>query len=128
MEWGCIDKWEDNLIKLDHYYVTGVNYCLDPWPHISGNFWWARGDYIKTLIHPTEDQFPRDSRDFGPRARVNLEKWIGLNNPSVFSFYNAPSSYDRKGLVPDVQPIAPGEPHWFWLYRDDVYPHYLKES
>jgi len=127
MEWGCIDKWQENLIKLDHYHVTGVNYCLEPWPHISDNFWWVRADYINTLIHPTEDQFPRDSRDFRPRARVNLEKWIGLNHPSVFSFYNAPSSYDRKGFFPDVQPTSPGEPNWFWLYRDDIYPHYLKE-
>ena len=33
-----------------------------------------------------------------------------------------------KDMVPDVQPTPPGEPHWFWLYRDDIHPHYLKES
>ena len=33
MEWGCIDKWKENLDKLDEYQVSGVNYCLDPWPH-----------------------------------------------------------------------------------------------
>ena len=54
MEWGCIDKWKENLDKLDKYQVSGVNYCLDPWPHMSGNFWWARADYIATLQHPTK--------------------------------------------------------------------------
>ena len=128
MEWGILDRWKEAVEKLDEYQVSGVNYCLDPWPHMSGNFWWARADYLKTLIHPTRDRFPNDNRDFGPIQRMNFEKWIGLNNPKSFSFYNAPFSYDFKGMIPDVQPTPPGEPHWFWLYRDDIEPYYRKEG
>lgn len=128
MEWGILDRWKEAVDKLDEYQVSGVNYCLDPWPHMSGNFWWARSDYVKTLIHPTRDRFPNDSRDFGPIQRMNFEKWIGLNNPKSFSFYNAPFSYDFKGMKPDIQPTPPGEPHWFWLYRDDIEPYYRKEG
>ena len=128
MEWGCIDKWEKNIDLLNTYQVTGVNYCLDPWPHMSGNFWWARADYVSSLQHPTNDAFTREKEDFGPIKRMNFEKWIGMKDPSVFSHYNPPFSYDFKDRVPDIQPTPPGEPHWFWLYRDDIHPHYLKES
>jgi len=126
MEWGCIDKWNVNLHKLNACQVSGVNYCLDPWPHMSGNFWWARADYISTLQHPTKQAFQRTAEDFGPIERMNFEKWIGMKNPSVYSFYDPPFSYDFKNLVPDIQPTPPGEPYWFWLYRDDIHPHYLK--
>jgi len=108
--------------------VSGVNYCLDPWPHMSGNFWWARADYIATLQHPTKESFKREKEDFGPIERMNFEKWVGMKDPSVFSFYNPPFSYDFKDMTPDVQPTPQGEPHWFWLYRDDIHPHYLKDS
>lgn len=125
LEWGILDRWKEAVDKLKHYQVSGTNYCIDPWPHMSGNFWWARADYIRTLMHPTKDSFNRDSRDFGPIERMNYEKWIGLNNPKCFSFYNAPFSYDHKGMIPDVKP-KPGEPHWFWQYRDDIEPYYRK--
>jgi hypothetical protein len=127
MEAGCIDNWVKNVEKLNKYQVSGVNYCLDPWPHMSGNFWWARSDYISTLQHPTKDAFRKDSRDFGPVERMNFEKWVGMNNPVVYSFYNPPFSYDFKDLIPDVRPTPPGEPHWFWLYRDDIFPHYIEK-
>ncbi len=126
MEWGVIDRWKDAVDKLDSYDVSGVNYCIDPWPHMSGNFWWSNASYVKTLHHPINDSFPQDSKDFGPIQRMNFEKWIGLNDPKCFSFYDAPFSYDHKGMVPDVQPTPPGEPNWFWLYRDDIEPYYRK--
>lgn len=125
MEWAVLDRWKEATEKLNEYQVSGVNYCLDPWPHMSGNMWWARADYVKTLIHPTKEAFPKDSKDFGPIQRMYFEKWIGLNNPKCYSFYNAPFSYDHKGMTPDIAPPA-GEPHWFWLYRDDIEPYYRK--
>ena len=127
MEAGCIDNWIQNVLELDKNQVSGVNYCLDPWPHMSGNFWWARADYVSTLNHPTKQAFNRDEKDFGPIERMNFEKWIGMNNPKVYSLYDSPFSYDFKGLSPDLIPTPPGEPHWFWLYRDDIFPHYIKQ-
>jgi hypothetical protein len=123
MEWGTIDRWKEATELLTTYDVSGVNYCLDPWPHMSGNFWWASPKYIKTLINPVNGVYPDDHRDFGPKPRMVYEKWIGLNNPKCFSFYNAPSSYDHKNLQPDTSPLN-DEPHWFWLYRDDIEPYY----
>jgi hypothetical protein len=129
LEWGCIDKWKDNIDKLDRYQVSGVNYLSEPWPHMSGNFWWARADYIAGLQHPTKERFQVTPQDFGHIERLNFEKWIGMNRPSVFSFYSAPTPYgcDVSTMVPDVPPAA-GDPRSFWLYRDDIYPHYLKHA
>ena len=59
---------------------------------------------------------------------MNFEKWVGMKDPTAFSFYNPPFSYDFKDMTPDVQPTPAGEPHWFWLYRDDIHPHYLKDA
>lgn len=32
--------------------VSGVNYRTVPWPHFSGDFFWARGDYIRGFPEP----------------------------------------------------------------------------
>ena len=122
LEWGVIDKWRDAVAKLDECDVAGVNYCLSPWPHMSGNFWWARADYLRTLPHPTHSAFG-DARDFGNVDRMKFEKWIGLNGPRCHSFYDVPFTYDNKGIGPDVTP-QPFEPQDFWLYRDDIEPHF----
>ena len=34
---------------LDNYDTCGVNLLEDPVMHYSGNFWWAKSDYIKNL-------------------------------------------------------------------------------
>ena len=76
MEWAVLDRWSECVKKLDKYDVSGVNYCTDPWPHMSGNFWWAKPNYVKTLIHPINDKFSKDSRDFGPIQR--MKPFIGF--------------------------------------------------
>jgi len=83
MEWGCIDKWKENLDRLDTYQVTGVNYCLDPWPHMSGNFWWARADYISTLQHPINQAFVREKEDFGPGYGSGCATYSSRRTPLV---------------------------------------------
>lgn len=123
MEWGVIDKWRDALVKLNDHHVAGVNYCVHPWPHMSGNFWWARADYIRSLPHPTQAAYQHDEGDFGNIDRMKYEKWIGLNQPRCFSFHNVPFIYDTQGIEPDVPPQA-FEPTYFWLYRDDIDPHF----
>jgi len=128
MEWGVIDRWREAIDKLHSADVCGVNYTRYPWPHISGNFWWSKASYIKTLIHPTRDIFPTHPADdiisqFISINRANYEKWIGMNNPNVFSFLNLPIMINGKELPPDIDPAA-NESASFWLYRDDIEPHY----
>ena len=90
---------------------------------MSGNFWWARADYIRSLAHPTQAAYKQDEGDFGNIDRMKYEKWIGLNQPRCFSFHNVPFNYDAQGIKPDVTPQA-FEPAYFWLYRDDIDPHF----
>jgi len=123
MEWGVIDQWQEALGKLNDHHVAGVNYCLSPWPHMSGNFWWARADYIRTLEHPTLGLYKQEQGDFGLVERMKYEKWIGTNQPKCFSLHNVPFSYDTQGIEPDIAP-QPFEPQNFWLYRDDIGPHF----
>ena len=44
-----------------------------PWKHYSGNFWWARCDYISQLNSP----FPDVMKRYKMLNRMNCEKWIG---------------------------------------------------
>ena len=52
MEYGTIEKWKDNIDALENNYdVSGI--CWDRYAnHFSGNFWWAKSSYIKTLPRP----------------------------------------------------------------------------
>ena len=116
LEWGTIDRWRDGIIHLQTADVAGVNFRDSPWPHFSGNFWWARAAYIKGLVAPVRGYEPLRhdlDADDNTLERTNYEKWIGLNNPKVFSFFDFPFHTQER--------------HWafgFDLYRDDIYPVY----
>ncbi len=116
LEWGSIDRWRDAVAHLQAADAVGVNYRDSPWPHFSGNFWWARASYIRSLASPVESGVATTASlgsDNLTQDRATYEKWIGLNNPKVFSFYDFPFR-------------IPGR-HWtygFDLYQDDIYPLY----
>lgn len=67
---------------MEHFVITRYQTCLDaleqsdtcgcnimPWPstHYSGNFWWARGAYVKTLASQPDEDY------------VGPEMWICSN-------------------------------------------------
>ena len=102
MEYWTIDKWRDNIAKLDDGYDTcGTNYIYKPfigvdqrvrtWPHYSGGFWWARSSYIKRLDplpHPDSyvtgttsklTGYEIDSRKY---FRFDHEAWVASGNPN----------------------------------------------
>lgn len=49
MEWYLIHSHETCLEKLSDHDVVGTNFSIHPVPHFSGNFWWIRGSYYKSL-------------------------------------------------------------------------------
>jgi hypothetical protein len=108
MEHFCIDEWEANVVALDSHQVSGVNYQAEPWPHFSGNFWWARSDYLCKLSDPTCFS-----------SRIDSEKWVCSMNPTFKDFYPFP--------LTGVQD-EPEEPSSFWPYRDDVLPHLIENK
>jgi hypothetical protein len=114
LEWGTIDRWRDALARLQAADVVGVNFKSSPWPHFSGNFWWARPGYIQTLVWPEVPTLPVDYtvvQDAGVAERLAYERWIGMNNPVVFSFCDQPF------MIPGHDPAFGSN-----LYADDIFP------
>ena len=85
LEWGCIDMWKKNVDALDEYQISGVNYSPSPWPHYSGNFWWARGDYVKSLENPI---IRMNKRSGWADQRLSFESWIGTGTHKAYTIKN----------------------------------------
>lgn len=49
MSYFVINKYNNCLNLLDQYDTCGVDLVDTPVKHYSGNFWWARADYINKL-------------------------------------------------------------------------------
>ena len=49
LEFFVLDKWKDCVYALKQYNTAGAKLRMKPYPHYSGNFWWARADYLATL-------------------------------------------------------------------------------
>ena len=47
-----LSKHELNVDLLNYYDAVGCNLSLYPKPHFSGNFWWARSEYLMKLKEP----------------------------------------------------------------------------
>jgi len=87
MEYFNIEKWKDCIDKLrDEDYVTcGVNLTPQPRLHYSGNFWWAKAEYINSRI------------DIPYFNRFYTEMWLlDTSNPKCYSFHN--SGFDHYGI------------------------------
>lgn len=85
LEYFNIDKWNTCVDHLNHYDCAGTEWvppsaCIqighDTHPHYSGNFWWARSEYVSKL-----------SLSSLYLHKNNCEKWIATANPNCFSFW-----------------------------------------
>lgn len=86
-----INQWPIRYHEMEDYDVSGM---LDGSPQVmSGNFWWAKTDYIKTLPWPIHDEI---------QGRYYYENWLMLNKPKVkviiqkdVDFYQNTIIYDK---------------------------------
>ena len=98
-----VEKWADCLLKLPYYDIIGVDWRDAP-PHFSGNFWYAKTNYLRKL--KDFKQFYEDSHvrflDPFDSKRLSCEFWIGSSNeiPHVLSlvcrnvdFYNCTDDF-----------------------------------
>ena len=81
MDYTCIESWKQRIEDLTSYDTVGCRYGTGPSPHYSGNFWWARGDYLKTL--PNIYEYTHSWGD-----RIKCEMWVCSNNPNHLSVNN----------------------------------------
>lgn len=97
MEYFNIEQWRICVNRLENGWDTvGVDWKQNPVPHYSGNFWWARSDYIKKLpawVRPIDNgfkkQFPQLDASYAD-YRMECEFWLGLENPKAFEIYKTP--------------------------------------
>lgn len=87
MDWSCymeyfaVDRWRDCVVSLQDHDVCGVNWRTHPFPHFSGNFWWATAGYITTLPGTIGGGY------------YDPEFWIGLHSPKVMCFHESHTSH-----------------------------------
>lgn len=90
LEHYMINEWRECTSKLDNYDLITVKDT-----HIinSGNVYWARGEYIKSLDSPLESQnyLPPEKSDMYPNEplfRYAFELWITSKNPRIDTIHN----------------------------------------
>lgn len=79
MEYFNVEKWQDCADILNEYETCGVELQSED-SHYSGNFWWARSDYIKKL--PNGYEYWRQNKD----DRVAAEFYLCLAQPKAHCF------------------------------------------
>lgn len=99
MEYWMIDHWRDCVEKLESGYdLVGTNIIEQPWLHSSGNFWWSKSSYIKTLealVSPENYSWGTPSKLTGAvldggNFRYDHEAWIGSGNPTWYEIASTP--------------------------------------
>jgi len=83
----CITEWCTNVKLLQQYQVVALNDGLSVnAPVVSGNFFWARSDYVRTLPDPIQSTLYTHTPNLWPKGnnyRYAFELWILHNNPRV---------------------------------------------
>ena len=65
--------------NLENYDCMGCNYNTLPFPHFSGNFWWATTNYLKTLPMISEINVDKNSAEW----------WLHQNKPNYGILHNS---------------------------------------
>lgn len=126
LSYWTIERWEDNIKILNQGYDSaGVNWMTEPWPHYSGNFWWARSTHIKTLPVLEDPVILKEmygdryqskicySRPFlAPEEyRLECEGWIGANPAQTYQLHQSPGNPNFMFHYQNTYPAR--------LYRED---------
>ena len=84
LEYAIIEKYQDNLNALKNDNDVSGIFWLNGNQHFSGNFWWAKSSYIKTLPRPVIGKWKtyNQGEQFWDLF-LRYEAWIGINNPKV---------------------------------------------
>jgi len=89
----CLEKWQKALKAFQDptIDIVGLADQRSNQHTVSGNFWWAKSDYIKTLPAPVDSsKYQTDTKKFpgGSLYRWTFENWYQLNNPNIYHVHN----------------------------------------
>lgn len=83
----CIlTEWTNCVQKLKDCDLLGVADRNSVGNLLSGNFWWAKSEYIRQLPNPLESNLYMPEPTFyphGPSYRYAFEHWVGKANPNL---------------------------------------------
>lgn len=84
LNYYLIDNWVENIKFLNDYQVVAINDAhTEHAAVVSGNFFWARSDYLRELCNPLDQHLYVDVEPMAPLNRYSLEAWILHKNPQV---------------------------------------------
>jgi len=86
-----IQKWKEHTVALESGYdVSAMADQMTYADIVSGNFFWANSNYVKTLLPPSEGKTYAKKWivDEGVHERYAYEKWIRSNNPKLNFIHN----------------------------------------
>ena len=102
-----INEWTKAIRLLDTYQVLGcedshsANHAI-----VSGNFFWSRSDYVRTLVEPLDTTVYTYEEQLWPgnhAYRYGFELWILSKNPQVYYWVDTKiNHYDKYCFLEDL--------------------------
>lgn len=86
MTYFLIEKYKECFLTLENFETCGVDYHLEPSPHYSGNFWWAKASHINNLsefIDMPTILTERHKAEFWVASKSNQHKSLWNSNINV---------------------------------------------
>lgn len=93
LEYFMIDNWEDCNMLLNDYDIVCSTWLKQTHAfngHATGNFFWARSEYLATLSRVEEVKL---FDVFVKNPRIKAEFWIGTGNPNkIYQYVELPEN------------------------------------
>lgn len=122
LQFFCIKNWMHCVKNLRNYDVVGITDNVNK-AVISGNIWWARAEYIRTLPEPLDSTkyIPADNQRLMPGGlgyRYAFEHWIVSSVAcNVFFLYDTNTNhYQEYCFIEDIIKSLENIDK-FWLHR-----------
>jgi hypothetical protein len=117
LEWACVERWQECNELLNKYDVVGCNFA--PWPmkHFSGNYWWSKSEYIRTIPDIRNDDWWKFELQRCPTMqnltwRLRDEMWICCKDDAkIVSLKNADQPPPQSNLACEFMPRRKYEPY-----------------
>ena len=90
LEYGFIERWKTCVQALEQYETAGINLNHDPFLHYSGNFWWLRSDYMRTLDDIEDSQWWKENKQPYHLDRMIAEFWPLSKANKIFNIDSPP--------------------------------------
>ena len=90
LDYYSVDRWKKCVDILENNNIDLVGVKDISKLTVSGNVWWAKSSYIKTLPEPVDSsKYTVEHKWPGTREyRWAFEDWISLNNPQTYHMAN----------------------------------------